>query len=299
LKVHGVEVEDTFAEAFPMYMSRLLITAETLRIAMASAQEAKGLGTTAIFCPTEAGIESVVPRSQTPDGRPGVILQVGHQKKEKLIKWLPIRIRHCILSVPTTACFDWLPKEMTEEYLEIEGTPPKLFGGGYEELVEAYGREMYRIPLMGGWFYVESKFGVTKGVAGGNFLIMGKSMSAALLAAESAVEAIKEIPYVWTPAVNGVFASGSWPIDSYPWAITNYRYSPVIADKVKDTKVLPGVSTVLEVVVNGLRIEYVKKAMKVGIESATRIEGVVKITAGNYGGKLGPYKIQLLELFEK
>lgn len=297
MKINGVEVEETFAEAFPMYMTRLLITAVTKRWALASAQEAKGLGTTAIFCPTEAGIESILPSTETPDKRPGVILQVGHQKKKKLLKWLPIRIRHCILSVPTTACFDYLPKDLVEEYVEIKGTPPQLFGGGYEEIVELYGRKLYRIPLMGGWFYMETKFGMVKGVAGGNFLVLGESLPAALTAAEAAVDAVKSVPYTWTPAVNGIFASGSRPIDKYPWGVTNYYYCACIADKVKETKIPPGVSCVLEIVVNGLTLDSVKEAMRLGIEAATRIPGIKKITSANYGGKLGPYKIYLSELF--
>jgi len=297
MNIRGVDVKETYAEAFPMYISRVLITAMTERWALASAQEAQGLGTTAIFCPTEAGIECVVPQDQTPDNRPGVILQVGHQKKEKVVKWLPIRIRHCILSVATTACFDALPQEMAEEVIEMESTPPQLFGAGYEEIVDLYGRKLYKIPLMGGWFYMETKFGVTKGVAGGNFLILGESLPGALTGAEVAVDAIKHIPNVFSPAVNGIFASGSTPIDTYPWATTNYRYCACIADKVEDTQIPPGVSCVLEIVVNGLTMESVKEAMRAGIEAATKVSGVKMITAANYGGNLGPYKIHLHELF--
>jgi len=296
LKMHGVELEETFAEAFPMYISRILITAQDEKWALASAKEAKGLGTTAVFCPTEAGIERNVSSSETPDGRPGVIIQVGHQKKEKVEKWMPIRIRHCVLSVPTVAAFEAMPEDMIDYYLETRGTPIHLFADGYEEEGEMYGRRVYKIPLMGGWFIVPKRFGVAKGVAGGNLLFMGESRSAALSAAEAAVEAIRKVKYVFTPAVNGVFASGSKPKESYPWATTNHYYCACIADKVKDTKIPLGVEAGFEVVVNGLNIDVVKDAMKAAIQSALQTKGLKKITAANYAGTLGPYKIYLADL---
>ena len=292
-------IEDTFAEAFPMFMARILITAISKRWALASAMEAKGLGTTAIFCPTEAGIEAEVSVSDTPDHRPGVLLMIGHQKKENVQKWLPIRIRHCILSVPTAAAFDALPKSFVSEYIDIKGTPVQLFGNGYEEEVKVFGNSMYRIPLMGGWFYVSTKFGIAKGVAGGNFLVLGESMPSALLAAEAAVDAIKSVPYVFTPAVNGIFASGSKPKSLYPWGVTNEEFCACIKDKVKDTKIPEDVKCVFEVVVNGLTLEYVKEAMKEGIKAAMKVPGVKRISAGNYGGELGPYKIYLQELLNE
>ena len=291
-------VEDTYAEAFPMYMSRMLITAASKRWAIASAQEAKGLGTTAIFCPTEAGIEGEVGSSETPDHRPGILLMMGHQKKEKVVKWLPIRIRHCILSVATAAAFDALPDQFASEYIEMEGTPVQLFGDGYEEKVDVSGNSMYRIPLMGGWFYVSKRFGLAKGVAGGNFLILGDSQPSALAGAEAAVDAIKGVPYVFMPAVNGIFASGSKPKESYPWGTTNHRFCSCIKEKIEDTAVPNGVKSVFEVVINGLTLDSIKEAMRIGIEAALRVEGVKRVSAGNYGGNLGPYKIFLQEILD-
>jgi formylmethanofuran--tetrahydromethanopterin N-formyltransferase len=296
MKVRGVEVEETFAEAFPMYISRILITAQNDKWALASAQETKGLGTTAVFCPTEAGIENNVSSSETPDGRPGVIVQIGHQKKKKVEKWMPIRIRHCILSTPTAAAFDAMPKDIAEYYLEMKGTPVHLFADGYEEEDEMYGESVYKIPLMGGWFNISKRFGVAKGVAGGNLLFMGESISAALSAAEAAVEAIRKVKYVFTPAVGGTFASGSKPKKTYPWATTNHYYCACIAEKVKDTKIPLGVEAVFEVVINGLNMNNVKGAMREAIQTALQIKGLRKITAANYGGNLGPYKIYLADL---
>jgi formylmethanofuran--tetrahydromethanopterin N-formyltransferase len=261
--------------------------------------EAKGLGTTAIFCPTEAGIEGEERSSDTPDHRPGILLMIGHQKREKVQKWLPIRIRHCILSVPTVAAFDALPEQFASDYLNTEGTPPQLFGDGYEEKIEAFGRSMFRIPLMGGWFYVSDRFGIAEGIAGGNFLILGESTPSALSGAEVAVDAIKDVPYVFTPAVNGIFASGSKPEKSYPWGTTNHRFCACIKEKVKDTLVPEGVKCVFEVVVNGLTLDHVKQAMKAGIKAAIKVEGVKGISAANYGGNLGPHKIYLQELLNE
>lgn len=296
MNLNGVEIEDTFAEGFPMYMTRLLVTATTQRWAEAAAQEAKGLGTTAVFCPTEAGIEGRRPSCQeTPDGRPGVFLQIGHQKKEKVVKWMPIRIRHCILSVPTTALFDGMPEQLDSKLIEMDETPPYLFGGVYQEEIEEYGRERYRIPLMGGWFNMPRRVRMVKGVAGGNFLILGKTQSAALAGAEAAVDGALSVPQVWLPAVAGIFASGSKPMNEYPWATTNHRFSSVIRRKVSDTLVPEGVGSVFELVVNGLSTDSVLEAMKIGIRRAATVDGVVKITAANYGGNLGPYKFYLRE----
>jgi formylmethanofuran--tetrahydromethanopterin N-formyltransferase len=297
LKLNGVEIEDTFAEGFPMYMTRLLITATTRRWAEASAQESKGLGTTAVFCPTEAGIEGPRPTClETPDGRPGVFLQIGHQNKEKVLRWMPIRIRHCILSVPTTALFDAMPEELDLKPIEMKETPPYLFGDVYQEEIQEYGRERYRIPLMGGWFKMPRRVNMVKGVAGGNFLILGETQAAALAGAEAAVDGVLSVPKVWLPAVAGVFASGSKPMDEYPWATTNHRFCSVIRDKVSDTLVPEGVGSVFEVVVNGLTTDSVMEAMKIGIRRAATVDGVVKITAANYGGNLGPYKFHLREV---
>lgn len=291
-----VLIEDTFAEAFSMYMVRILVTASTRRWALASAMEAKGLGTTAIFCPNEVGVEAEVNSSDTPDQRPGVLLMMGHPKIENVRKWVPRRIRHCILSVPTTVAFDEMPENLANDSVSIEGTPVQLFGDGYEERVEAYGRSMFRIPLMGGWFYVSERFRVTKGVAGGNIIVLGNSMPSALLGAETAVDAIKSVPHVFTPAVNGIFASGSKPKSSYPWGTTNEKFCTCIKDRVKNTMIPDGVESAFEVVINGLTLEDVKRAMKVAIEAAVKIPGVMRITAGNYEGKLGPHKINLREL---
>jgi len=299
MKVNNVEIEDTYAETFSTYIGRILITASTRRWALASAQEAKGLGASATMGPAEAGIEQEAQVTETPDGRPGYVLQVGHRQKEELNYWLVARIRKGVVPVPTTAAFNAMPRELTQYYIEIDGTPIRYFGDGYEEPVNLYEREVYKIPRMDGFFYIERKLGVTKGVAGGNFLILGESPAATLMAAEVAADAIREVDYVFMPCAGGVAASGT-KVGGKTYkdavATTNDPYCACIADRVKDTRIPKGVSCTYEIFVNGLSLESVKKAMRLGIKAATTVGGVKLITACNYGGKLGKTLISLHEV---
>ena len=295
MKINEVEVEDTFAEVFSMNMARILITAATRRWALESALEAKGLGRSATLPPSEASIERPANETEAPDKRPGYILQVGDRKRKELDHWLVTRIRKGAFPIPTTAVFDALPPEMAEDFVEMEQTPVQLFGDGYEEVVEVFGRKMYKIPRMDGFLYVEKRFGVTKGFAGGNFLIMGDSQGSALLAAEMALEAIIEVPYVTGRiAASGTKVGGNLYKDAV--ATTNDPYCACISNKVRNSKIPDGVHCVYEIIINGLTLECAKKAMKAGMEKAISVRGVKKITAGNYGGKLGKDFIHLYDL---
>lgn len=301
MRLNNVEIEDTFAEAFPMYIGRFIITASTRRWALSSAQEAKGLGVSATLGPGEAGIEREVTRDESPDNRPGYILDVGHRQRKELNYWLIARIRKGVLPTPTTSVFDAMPKEMTEYSIEVKDTPIQLFGDGFEEIVERKGRAVYKIPRMDGFFFIETKLGVARGIAGGNFLILGESQAASLMAAEVAVDAIKEIPYVFNPCAGGIAASGT-KVGGRKYteavATTNDAYCASIRDRVIETKLPSGVNCVYEIFVNGLDLDSVEKAMKVGIEAATTVSGVKKITAGNYGGTLGNILIPLKKALE-
>jgi len=295
MKINEVEVEDTFAEVFSMNMARILITAATRRWALESALEAKGLGRSATLPPSEASIERPANETEAPDKRPGYVLQVGDRKRKELEHWLVTRIRKGVFPIPTTAVFDALPPEMAEDFVEMENTPVQLFGDGYEEVVEVFGRKMYKIPRMDGFLYVEKRFGVTEGIAGGNFLIMSDSQGSALLAAEMALEAIMEVPYVTGRiAASGTKVGGNLYKDAV--ATTNDPYCACISDKVKDSKIPDDVHCVYEMIINGLTLECAKKAMKAGMEKAISVRGVKKITAGNYGGKLGKECIYLYNL---
>jgi formylmethanofuran--tetrahydromethanopterin N-formyltransferase len=306
MKVNGVEIEDTYCEAFPMYFGRILITAATRRWALAAALEAKGLGTSSTMkpkAPGEAGIECEVRTTETPDGRPGYILLIGEPTIDELNYYLIARIRKGVVPVPTTATFDAMPKDMIIDYIKVEGTPIQLFGDGYEELVNIYNREMYKIPRMDGFYYIDAKFGITKGIGGGNFFILAESQAAALMAAEAAVNAIEHLPYVFVvgaygggPAASGTKVGGK----NYKKAVatTNHLYCPCIRDKVPDTRVPADVRCVYEICIDGLTIDAVKNAIREGIKAAVKIHGIKKITAGNFGGKLGNVQIFLHEILK-
>ncbi|MCX7999426.1 MAG: formylmethanofuran--tetrahydromethanopterin N-formyltransferase, partial [Leptospiraceae bacterium] len=202
-----------------------------------------------------------------------------------------------ILTAPTTAVFDALDDE--DEKLNV-GFKLKFFGDGYEKELEIDGRKIHSIPIMSGDFLIETEFGIKDGVAGGNFFIMGETQPSALAAAKAAVDAIAEVEGVITPFPGGVVASGSKVgANKYKFlkASTNEKFAPTLREKVEGSQIPPGVKAVYEIVINGLNIDVVKKAMKVGILAATKIPGVVKITAGNYGGKLGKHIINLKDLF--
>jgi formylmethanofuran--tetrahydromethanopterin N-formyltransferase len=298
-KLEDVTIEDTFAEAFPMYVTRLLITASTRRWAYIAASKATGFGTSVIASPGECDIEALVSPSVTPDKRPGAFVQIYHSDIASLKFVTLSRVGQCILTCPTTALFDGLPK--VKRKMKI-GKAIAKFGDGFEKKDTLYGREVWRIPVMEGEFVIEESVGVMRGVAGGNILILARSSETGLEAAEKAVRAIrKHVRGVITPFPGGIVRSGS-KVGSlkYPKlrATTNHLYCPTLRGVVKESKVPEGVNSVYEIVINGLRKEYVLKAMGVAIKAAASVPGVVMITAGNYGGKLGPYHLHLKEALE-
>ncbi|MFQ5821506.1 MAG: formylmethanofuran--tetrahydromethanopterin N-formyltransferase [Candidatus Heimdallarchaeota archaeon] len=294
--VNGIPVEDTFCETFSARINRILITSVNRKWALESALETKGLGRSATIPPSEASLETEVKPDETPDGRPGFIIQVIDRKLEKLKHWLIVRIRKGVIPYPKTNVFDALPNEWAEDFVDIKGTMIQTFGDGFEEETEAFGRDVFKIPRMDGWFYVERKFGIVKGVAGGFFLIFAKSDETALEAAERALEGVTTVPYVVGKfAASGTKVGGKTYKDAI--ATTNDSFCPVLSHH--QGSMLPeGVKCVYEVILTGLRLEDVRKAMIIGIESATTVPGVLKITATNYGGTLGKGQIFLRRLFD-
>lgn len=294
-KVEGTSIDDTFCETFTVRIARILVTSVNRKWALESALETKGLGRSAAIPPCEASIETEFKPENTFDGRPGFIIQFLDRKAEGLKEWSIVRIRKGILPNPKTSVFDALPREMAVEFLDIKGTMIQEFGDGFEEEAAAFGREVYRIPRMDGYFHVERRFGIAKGVAGGMFLILAKTDESALEAAERAVEATKAVPYVVGKfASSGTKVGGKIYRDSV--ATTNDAYCPSLAGR-DGSKIPEGVKCVYEVIVSGLRLEDVKRALKEGIESAARVQGVAKITSANYGGALGTGRISLKDLF--
>ena len=291
-RIDRVEVEDTFAEAFPMAGTRILITAATKEWALTAAQVATGFASSIIMSPAEAGIERFVEPNKTPDGRPGILIHIYHRTVPELKFQVLARLGQCILTCPTTAAFDGLPE--TKRKMHIGGAIGK-FGDGFEVVETLYNRKMVRIPVMQGWFLVEDTLGTVKAVAGGNIIVMGEDEKSTLEGAMKAVEAIRtKAKKVVMPFPGGIVRSGS-KVGSmkYPKlpATTNHLFCPAIKDKVPDSKVPPGVNSILEIVINGLNAEAVKIAQGIGILAAAKVKGVKKITAVNFGGKLGPYKI--------
>ncbi|MCX9025995.1 MAG: formylmethanofuran--tetrahydromethanopterin N-formyltransferase [Candidatus Methanoperedens sp.] len=296
MELNGVEIEDTFAEAFPIKIARILITGASKKWALVAAQEATGFGTSVIMCPAEAGVEKVVNADETPDGRPGAYIQICTFGFKSLEEQLLKRLGQCVLTAPTAAMWNGLPK--AEKQFDT-GFKLKFFGDGFESETNIGGRKAYKIPMMQGDFVAEHNIGAQDGIAGGNFFIMADNQMAALAAAENAVESIAQQEGTITPFPGGIVASGSkvgFTNYKFMKATTNEKYCPSIKAKIKDTKVPADVNAIYEIVINGLSVEAISKSMKAGINAAVKIPGVKKISAGNYGGTLGPYKFNLKEL---
>jgi len=289
-------IVDTFAEMFPMWAGRILITAANEKWALIAARTAAGFASSIIMSPAEAAVEALVSPKETPDGRPGTIIQIYHNSRNDLKHQMSLRIGQCIMTCPTTAAFDALPK--AKRRVKI-GRSLRLFGDGFQKKGEVGGRKVWRIPVMEGEFMVENDFGVMKAVASGNMLILAKDWKAALKASEDAKEAIsKNVRGVIMPFPGGLCRAGS-KVGSLNYklpASTNHQYCPTIKKLVSDSEVPDNVESVYEIVINGLNQKVVKKAMAEGIKAAIKVPGVVKITAGNYGGKLGPYRAVLKEV---
>ena len=292
------EIQNTFAEMFPMWVGRVLITADTEKWALTAANTATGLATSVIMSPAEAGIETTITSDKTPDNRPGVLIQIYNRNRFELMGQMILRIGQCVMTCPTTSAFDALPE--AKRKIKV-GRSIRLFGDGFQRKRLVGERKVWKIPVMEGDFIVEDKFGVAEAIAGGNFLILAKDEVSGLQAAEEAVEAIKKTgTEIILPFPGGICRSGS-KAGSLKYklkASTNHPFCPKLRTLVTDTQVPEGVECVYEIVINGLTLEAVKKAMNAGVKAAANVQGVVEITAGNYGGKLGPYKAFLKEALD-
>ncbi len=252
-----------------------------------------GFATSVIGCKVEAGVERELEPEQTPDGRPGVAVLLFAFDAEGVGKRLTERVGQTVLTCPSTACYDGLPG--TEERLTVGGDL-RFFGDGFQASKLLDGRRFWRIPVMEGEFLVEETFGVQKAIGGGNFLIAAVDADAALDAAEAAVEAIRGLPGVILPFPGGIVRSGS-KVGARRYkkmiASTNDAFCPTLRGQIGvRSEVPPGANSVLEIVINGLDAAAIEQAMRVGIRAACR-PGVIEITAGNYGGRLGKHHFHL------
>ncbi|MSQ96232.1 MAG: formylmethanofuran--tetrahydromethanopterin N-formyltransferase [Gemmataceae bacterium] len=294
LTINNIPIEDTFAEAFPMTAARLIVTAATPTWALTAGQVVTGYASSVIGCDVEAAIERTLNEAETVDGRPGVSVLMFAFNRDALQKAVVSRVGQCILTCPTTACYNGLAI-VKDKTIKIGGAL-RFFGDGHQFSKKLESRRYWRIPVMDGEFTCEDVFGTVKGVGGGNFLILAASQAEGLAAAESAVAAIRKIPGVILPFPGGIVRSGSKVGSKYKKlrASTNDAYCPTLRGAVKSA--LPdGVNAVYELVLDGLDQAAVEEATRVGIRAAC-IAGVLGITAGNYGGNLGPVHLYLHKL---
>jgi formylmethanofuran--tetrahydromethanopterin N-formyltransferase len=294
LTINGVLIADTFAEAFPMTAARVLVTAETPGWARTAGQVSTGYAASVIGCDAEAGIERDLSPDETPDGRPGVSLLFFAFSRDALQKAVLNRVGQCVLTSPTSACYNGLPV-VKDKTIRIGGNL-RFFGDGWQISKKLEGRRFWRLPVMDGEFTCEDVFGTVKGVAGGNFLIVGAGQAEALAAAEAAVAAIRQVHGVILPFPGGIVRSGSKVGSRYKKlrASTNDAYCPTLRGVVASA--LPdGANAVYEIVIDGLDLPAVEEATRAGVRAACR-PGVLAIHAGNYGGKLGPFHLHLHKL---
>jgi len=298
-----VEIEDTYAEAFDGLYFRILVTADDKGTLRRAAEDATATPSVVIGR-VEGGVERWVGKDETPDGRLGVILQFwsGMDEKkplnetvEKFYKEFSYRIRQDILVKPFTAVFDVCPNPVGRvDAMERIGH----CGDGYEWVERRYGREMIIVPIMVPDFQIERYLGYGRGVTGGNFWYMCRTKRAVMEAGKRSLKAISRIEGVVTPF--DICSAGSKVETKFPWigGTTNHPYCPSLKEKLEEASKVPnGVNFIPEIVIHGVSLDAVRKAMKAGIEAASQVEGVVWISAGNYSGKLGKFKIFLRELF--
>lgn len=294
---NGVVIDDSFAEAFPMKATRILITAHNATWAMNAAVSATGFATSVIACGCEAGIERTLDPDETPDGRPGVSVLIFSMSGKELAKQIERRVGQCVLTCPTTAVYAGI----AEGEAVALGRNLRFFGDGWQISKLIDGVRYWRVPVMDGEFVAQETTAVTKAVGGGNLLFMATDVDAALAVSEAAVAAMKRLPNVVMPFPGGVVRSGSKVGSKYASlsASTNDAYCPTLYGLVDKTQITPDTRCVMEVVIDGLTEADVAAAMKVGIQAGIgigRAGGLVRIGAGNYGGKLGPFHFHLHKL---
>ena len=295
MKINGVRIDNTFAEAFPMKATRLIITALNETWADHAARAMTGFATSVIACGCEAGIERTLKPSETPDGRPGVAVLLFSMGTKELGKQIQNRVGQCVLTSPTSACFAGLD----------DGDPIALgknlrfFGDGYQISKKLGHRRYWRVPVMDGEFLCEEMTYMVKAIGGGNFLMLARDQNAALAASERAIEAMDRVPGAIMPFPGGVVRSGSKVGSKYKAlpASTNHPFCPTLKGAV-ESQLSAEVGAVLEIVIDGLDVESIEEATRVGIRAACRgrNHGVLRISAGNYGGNLGPYHFKLREI---
>lgn len=297
LKVNGVTIDDTFAEAFGMRATAVIVTAPTKKWALEAARSMTGFATSVIGCGCEAGIDVELTASETPDGRPGFRVMLFAVSTDELQKQVLKRVGQCVLTSPGSACFAALD---ASDRLKL-GSALRYFGDGWQISKKLGGRHYWRIPVMDGEFVCEATTGLTKNaVGGGNLLLLAAGNDQALVAAEAAADAMRTVPGVILPFPGGVVRSGSKIGGRYKGTIasTNEAYAPTLRGQVASA-LSEDINAVLEIVIDGETSESVAAAMAAGLKAVVELgpeRGALRITAGNYGGKLGKFQYHLKDL---
>jgi len=298
MKINGVFIDDTFAEAFPMKATRIIITAMNLKWATRAANALRGFASSVIACGCEADIEKELSPSETPDGRPGLSLLIFAMSIKDLEKHVPIRVGQSVMTTATTACYAGIDDG---EQIAM-GKNLRYFGDGFQISKKINGRQFWRIPVMHGEFVCENTTGSTKAIGGGNFLVLAKTTRHALTACEKAVGEIQKVPGVITSFPGGIVGSGSKVGSKYNFlpASTNEAFCPTLKGQV-NSELSDEIGSVLEIVIDGLDEESINKAMRVGIETVCSFglkKGICRVSAGNYGGDLGPHHFHLRKIMK-
>ena len=295
---NSIKINDTFAEAFPMRCSRLIVTADKLDWAKIAANSFTGFATSVIACGCEAGIEKILKPNETPDKRPGVSILIFSMSSKDLAKQVLDRSGQCIMTSPTSALFSG---NHGDKNIKL-GNSLRYFGDGFQISKKILKKRFWRIPVMDGEFVCEDFAYQMNGIGGGNFLILANSRTNALKAAEVAVTEMKKIPNTILPFPGGVVRSGSKVGSKYKGLIasTNFEYCPSIKGII-DSKLSYDINSVMEIVIDGISENDISNSIRVGIKAIIKLgkkSGVKEISAGNYGGKLGPFHFHLKKILE-
>lgn len=295
MQIGNTKIVDTFAEAFGMVYARLIVTAFDAHWLNAASVEMCGYGSSVIACDAEVGLERLLPPSETPDGRPGAAILAFGFSAEALTKAVMKRVGQCVMTCPSTAAFDGLPH--SEKRLPL-GKSLRYFGDGFQKSKQIGETRYWRIPVMDGEFLCVESLGIEKGVAGGNIIFQAVDQPTALTAARRAIDALTHLPNVMAPFPGGVARSGSKVGSRYKGlaASTAEASCPTLRGRC-ESQVVEGANCVLEIVLDGTTEEAVATGMKTCLHAAAG-EGVLAITAGNYGGKLGKFHFHLRDLVE-
>ncbi len=301
--VHGVPIEPEFAEAFDMKATRVIVTGHDRQWALDGATAMTGFGTSVIACGVEIAIERELGRDETPDGRPGFAILAFAVSGSELEKQIPRRAGQCILTCPTSALYAGIPgnKSLHPKRVAL-GKMIRYFGDGHQISKVTEGRRFWRVPVMDGEFVCEHDVGRVDGIGGGNFLLLGESIEGVTIACRAAIEAMKNLPDVITPFPGGAARSGSKVGSKYAklFASTNDAFCPTLKTSV-DTLLRDDENVALEIVIDGMSFDAIAHSIKVGITAACKAgsgKGLSRVTAGNYGGKLGKHHFHLAKVMQ-